>query len=271
MHFQRVFMYAIQFGIMPMLVLMCMVLSASTNHAHAASDTCKQIVVGGAAGWEPISYFDSNGHAQGISIDILRRYTQENNISLKVHFEIPWNRSIQMLEAGEIDVMAGAYYTAERAMTFIYSLPYAFDDVVVFQHVDRQFSVQNIESLIGHSGARPQGGSYGDFIDRYAIDRLDMIYSPTGNRIFDILMNGRVDYVLLGRYDGMANISLDGIEQQVIAIEPPLAVNEVQFMFSRNSPCVPHIARINDLITELESNGQLSEWVALHLPKSNSN
>ena len=271
MYFQRVFLYAIRLGVMPMLVLTCIVLSAIINYAHAASDACKQIVVGGAAGWEPISYLGSNGHAQGISIDILRRYTQENNISLKVHLEIPWNRSIQMLEAGEIDVMAGAYYTAERAMTFIYSLPYASDDVMVFQHVDRQFSVHSIDSLIGHSGARPQGGSYGDFIDWFATDRLDMIYSPTGNRIFDILLNGRVDYVLLGRYDGMANVAIDGIDQQVIAIEPPLAVNEVQFMFSRSSPCVRHVARINNLITELNDSGQLSEWVAFHLPKSNSN
>ncbi len=247
------------------------VMAAIPNYAQAASNECTSMVVGGAFGWEPVSYYDAMERPQGIAIDILRQYTQEHDIPLQVRFDIPWNRAMRMLEAGEIDAMAGAYFTQERDATFIYSLPFASDDIMVFQHVDRQFPVTSIENLIGHPGARPQGGSYGDFIDRFALERLDMIYSPTGNRIFDILLNGRVDYVLLGRYDGLANIAKDGIEDVMHMVEPPMIRNQVYYLFSKNSPCVSHIVQINDLIRELDKTGRLDDLARLHQPASKNN
>lgn len=83
-----------------------------------------------------------------------------------------------MLENGELDVIAGAYFTQERARLFAYSAPFAYDDVMVFQHRRNMFRMTGIHDLIGLQGARPQGGSYGDYIDTYAEQNLDMMYSP---------------------------------------------------------------------------------------------
>lgn len=233
--------------------------------------TCDKLIVGGANGWEPVSYVDENGMPQGVAIEVLRHYAKNRGLETDIHLEIPWTRSLRMLETGQIDVIAGAYFTDQRNLEFIYSVPFANDDVMIFQHRDFPFRVSGISDLMGHRGARPQGGSYGDEIDRFAKQWLDMVYSPTGDRIFDVLLNGRVDYVMLGRYDGMANILNDKLDGIVLPVEPPLAVNKVYLMFSRNSPCLADTVTLNNLIDELDENGQLAQWVQLHLPSSNSN
>ena len=226
---------------------------------------CTKMRIGGADGWEPITYTNSDGVPSGLGIDILRAYGQQHGIALEILLDIPWTRSIQMLENGELDVIAGAYFTQKRSIVHAYSAPFAHDDVMVFQYRKNLFRMTGIHDLIGLRGARPQGGSYGDYVDTYAQQRLDMIYSPTGNRIFDVLKNGRADYVMLGRYDGLANIYKDNLQGEVIAIEPPLVSNEVALMFSRKSPCARHVENINLLIEKLNEEGEIEQWTMRHL------
>lgn len=236
----------------------------TTDRDHALSG-CHTISVGGADGWEPITYIEDTGRHSGLGIDVLRAYAQQHDIRLELQLDIPWNRSLQMLANNELDVIAGAYFTTDRDRTFIYSRPFAHDDVMIFQHRDNLFKVTGLHDLIGYRGARPQGGSYGDHIDKFAEQRLDMMYSPTGNHIFNVLLNGRADYVMLGLYDGMANIYRDKLLGTIIPSEPPIVRNDVHLMFSRGSSCVRHIKNINLLIEKLDEDGTLERWTQNHL------
>jgi len=239
------------------------ILAQTQNTPPAAN--CTKLSVGGADGWEPVTYISDEGRHLGLGIDILQEYSRRHSLRLELKLNLTWTRSLQMLEVGDLDVIAGAYFTKERNETFQYSLPFTYDDIVVFQHKDNRFDVTSIHDLVGFRGARPQGGSYGDYVDIYAQNNLDMIFSPTGNRIFYTLINGRVDYVMLGLYDGLANIYRDNHENVIIPIEPPLLRNEVHLMFSRKSPCLEHVAKINFLISELAENGKLERWTTDHL------
>ncbi|WP_246832963.1 ABC transporter substrate-binding protein [Thalassospira sp. MCCC 1A01428] len=213
-----------------------------------------------------MTYLDDRRVARGLGVDILQEFAARSGIDLEVNLDIPWNRAMLMLANGEIDVMAGAYFTQQRDRQFFYSLPFTSDDIVVFQNADHVFEVNEVGDLINRRGARPQGGSYGDFLDSYAKDHLDIIFSPTGNRILDLLINQRVDYVMLGRYDGLANIANDNISHQIHMVEPPLVKNPVMFMFSRQSPCLKLVPQLNHFIAELEKTGRLMEMTEIHLP-----
>lgn len=230
-----------------------------------AAANCRALSVGGANGWEPITYIRESGEQTGLAIDILQEYAERNNLRLDLNIDIPWTRAIQMLRNGELDVIAGAYFTAERDRTYFYSAPFSNDDIMVFQRSDKQFPVIDLHDLIGYRGARPQGGSYGDYIDGYAQEHLDMIYSPTGNRIFDVLMKDRADYVILGRFDGLTNLYRDNLIDEIKVVEPPIDSNEVRFMFSRESPCMGHVKQLNLLIKELADDGTLESWTHNHL------
>jgi len=238
---------------------------ASTQQGPNATQ-CTKLRASGATGWEPVTYLDDRRVARGLGVDILQEFAARSGIDLEVNLDIPWNRAMLMLANGEIDVMAGAYFTQQRDRQFFYSLPFASDDIVVFQNTDHVFEVNEVGDLVNRRGARPQGGSYGDFLDRYAKDHLDIIFSPTGNRILDLLINQRVDYVMLGRYDGLANIANDNISDQIHMVEPPLVANPVMFMFSRQSPCMKMVPELNSFIVELEKRDRLKEMTEVHLP-----
>lgn len=237
---------------------------AQTQNTPPASN-CRKLSVGGADGWEPIAYIRGDQQQTGLAIDILQDYANRHDLKLDLNLDIPWTRAIQMLSKGELDVIAGAYFTQERDQVHFYSAPFANDDIMVFQRNDNRFPVVELSDLIGYDGARPQGGSYGDYIDRFAEQRLNMIFSPTGNRIFDVLMNGRVDYVMLGRFDGLTNIYRDNLIDEIIVVEPPIDSNKVHFMFSRKSPCMGHVRNLNILIEQLAEDGTLDQWTENHL------
>ncbi|OSQ37503.1 amino acid-binding protein [Thalassospira mesophila] len=227
---------------------------------------CTTLRVSGAWGWEPVTYLDGQNVARGVAIDILQEFARQNRIELEVNLDIPWTRAMLMLANGEIDAMAGAYFTEERDKEFLYSLPFASDDIMVFQNADHTFVVNETRDLINHRGARPQGGSYGDFLDHYAADYLDIIFSPTGNRIMDLLTSHRVDYVMLGRYDGLANIANDHISREIHMVERPLVANPVMFMFSRKSPCMKMVPKLDTFIHHLDETGRLTKMTETHLP-----
>lgn len=230
------------------------------------AEKCTKLRASGAGGWEPVTYLDDRKVARGVAVDILQEFADRNQLEAEIDLSIPWNRGMLMLANGEIDVMAGAYFTLERDAKFLYSRPFASDDVMVFQNANYTFDVNEVRDLIHRRGARPQGGSYGDFLDHYATDYLDIIFSPTGNRILDLLVNRRVDYVMLGRYDGLANIANDRIADQIHMVETPMVKNPVMFMFSRRSPCLELVPQLNHFITELEKTGRLREMTEIHLP-----
>lgn len=231
----------------------------------AQGSTCDTITVGGPASWQPVSYVTSDGHQTGLGIDIIKEYAKREGIDVEVDIELPWARAVDFLLQGKIDVTAGAYFTNERQRIFQYSDPFYSDDIMVFQHTDRRFGYSRIEDLKGYRGARPHGGSLGNKIDTYSKQELDIVYSPINDHIFDLLLAGHVDYVLLARYDGVATVRKLGVQDKIIPVEPPVAKNPVRLMFSRNSPCLEHVEQINKLIAELSSNGTLQERIDYHL------
>jgi polar amino acid transport system substrate-binding protein len=237
-------------------------LSSSPGEQKSACDT---ITIGGPASWQPVSYITNDRQQTGLGIDIIKEYAKRNGIDVEVDIELPWARALDFLLQGKIDVTAGAYFTHERQKTFQYSDPYYTDDIMVFQHSERRFGYRRIEDLTGYRGARPHGGSLGNKIDTYSRQELDMVYSPINDHIFDLLLAGHVDYVLLGRIDGVATIRKIGAQDKIIPIEPPISKNPVRLMFSRNSPCLEHVEQINKLIAELRNNGTLQERTDYHL------
>ncbi len=244
-------------------------MAQQSDRNNPAADTsrsnCKTITIGGPTSWQPISYIAKDGRQTGLGIDIITEYAKRNNLDVRVDIEMPWARTLDLLFQGEIDATAGAYFKTERQRLYHYSDPFYEDDIMVFQHVDRRFGYRQISDLRGYRGARPHGGSLGNEIDSYSSQNLDVVYSPTIDRIFDLLVAGHVDYVLLGRYDGLATLRKLGIQDEIIAVDPPVARNPVHLMFSRNSPCRRHIQQINALIAELGDRGILQERIEYHL------
>ena len=97
----------------------------------------KRLVIGGDANFPPYEYLDERGRPAGYNIDVMRAIGAE--LGLELEFRLaPWTEVMRQMEAGEIDVLGGMFYSAERDLHFEFSTPHA-----VIHHI-----------LVGRSGAR---------------------------------------------------------------------------------------------------------------------
>lgn len=243
-------------------------LAHASQNPNAKRTKCDTMVIGGPSGAQPVSYIAQDGEQTGIGVDILKEYAKRHGITVKVDLDMPFPRMMTLLKSGEIDVAAGVYYKTERQWVYRFSAPYYKDEIVVFQRNDHRFAYNHISDLRVHRGARPKGGSLGNMIDAYTKDHLDMVFAPTADNIFDLLINGRVDYILLGRTDGAATLHDLGLDHLVSVAEPPVARNNVHLLFSRNSPCLTQVEQINLLIEELTQQGVIAQFTQHHLQQT---
>lgn len=150
-----------------------------------------------------------------------------------------------MLEAGAIDIVVAAYETEIRAKSFDLSAAYARDEVRVFTRIDRSFRFNEWSDLIGRTGGRPSGGSYGTEFDAFASANLTFEHTYGGEFLFAKLARDRLDYVVLALRDGMGQIAQSGYQGVIAPLETPIVVNPVVMLISRQSPCNWLVKAIN--------------------------
>ncbi len=69
-----------------------------------------------------ISHSASGWPVAGLDMDILRRLQQASGIELQVR-RMPWGRALKQMQTGQVDLMIGLAYTAERAQFIDYLQP----------------------------------------------------------------------------------------------------------------------------------------------------
>lgn len=72
--------------------------------------------------WPPFRMLQPDGGFRGLDMDILQRLEKRSGI----HFEVkrmPWGRALKQMQTGQVDLMIGLAYTAERASFIDYLQP----------------------------------------------------------------------------------------------------------------------------------------------------
>ena len=84
----------------------------------------------------PPYFKNNNGKMNGMVPNIVAKIFEKANISHKFEYAGPWKRVQKKLEKGEIDMIAGIYYTEERAKKYQYTVSFMDDPVSIFVSVD---------------------------------------------------------------------------------------------------------------------------------------
>lgn len=226
--------------------------------AHA--DSCDVVTINGSDVWQPVSYRDG-GQLAGIAPDILRRAFAEIGVAVEVAAPQPWKRLLGSAAIGTTDIVAGAYVNAERARKYHYSDALFADEVRIFVKKGREFHYQTLDDLIGKSGAMPLGASYGEAFDRYADEHLQLYEPGSYPAMFQMLITGRIDYVVLAHLDGVAELRSTDLNSNISILPNPVAVNEVYALFSKASPCSGLLERFNQQLHALKESGAMQQIV----------
>ncbi len=224
----------------------------------------------GTVSWLPYMYRMENGDSKGASYEILQTALNTMGIASQVAPEMPWGRVMAAVRTGEADVFAGLYKTAERERHYLYSAPYAVDEISIFVKKGREFKFDDLSDLIGKVGVRPPQGSYGQRFDDFR-QKLTIREIKDIPRRFELLAAGDADYIIYARRDGLLKARQLGYEGSIIALPTPVASNEIYFAFSKNSAAGQLIPRLNAQIRHMKNTGQIDRIIEKHLRHLSSN
>jgi PAS domain S-box-containing protein len=88
------------------------------------SDTSRPLIVGTELDFPPYSFIDDEGEPAGLNVDLTRAVAGKMGIDIEIRIG-PWGDIRRALETGEIDAIAGMFYSAERDTLVDFSPPFA--------------------------------------------------------------------------------------------------------------------------------------------------
>jgi len=240
--------------------MLCVFCCLSTVYAKPS---CENLNVAFPEGWFPVAFMESESRPQvrGIAIDIVEALAKEYEKTITIVNPVPWKRSILWMDSGKLDMLAGHYWSNERANNWLISDPIFYNEIKVFYRNDLIQEVNSLTDLEKLMGAYPAGASYGSQVDSLLRDKLQTVQLKDNNTILLAVSKGHVDYAVLAEQDGLANVNKLGLQEQMKMSEFSLARLSVHFSFSKRSECSHVFNSFNASLAKYTSEQQINELI----------
>jgi polar amino acid transport system substrate-binding protein len=137
---------------------------------------------------------------QGVTVDLAQILVEQAGCSLNI-VELPWARSIKLLESGEIQLISHFTYTEERAKYTQFLGPHHIETIAFIANKNLNQDVQTPDKLAQFSGkiGITRGDQFGDEFDKYVLKN-----ELVNDKLVDIRNNNdRVAMLLVSRLDGI--------------------------------------------------------------------
>ncbi len=219
-------------------------------------------------GWDdwPPYFTQEEGRFHGLEFDLLMSTADTAGCRL-VFWQIPWARALKMLAAGELDLLYGAGYSAERAEFATFSVPYRHEQFVLVTRpeADDDKGLVSLNDWIQSEGtpSHPRaigvfrGNVYGEEIERILKDNaksVTLVRLSLNEQMIGMLEAGRLDGYIVE--DGVAQMQLQGsnlpLHRHVIREHK---ADPLHYMFSRHVDD-DIVERFNAAIGKLQPLGQ---------------
>ena len=205
----------------------------------AVENSCERIVATGNPDYPPLVWAPEGEKAlTGVAIEMLQLALKDSGIRIEVLDLGSRAKALEAVEAGQGDVMAGLYLSRERLQTLDFVYPAIIDvPSVIFVRRGAAFPYSGWQDLQGRRGAAQQGSRFGLSFDTYAADNLALERLSTGEAALRKLLDGKLDYVVLERYQGLALAQQMGVDAQLDTLEGSFINAPLYLAVSHNSVC----------------------------------
>lgn len=191
--------------------------------------------------WPPYQYLDEDNRLTGLDVKLLEAVAASAGYRMKFR-KLPWERHMEHLKRGSVQVAAGISYTAKRAKFLFYSRPYRLETVRLYVRRGEAAAMQltSLADLIGSSfviGAQA-GYYYGTLYESFKgkarfLDHIEEIKAGDAN--FRKLILKRIDGVLSDTYVAASTLRSLGDTQKVEAHPMTIYSDRIYFVFSKKS------------------------------------
>lgn len=162
--------------------------------AVAAEGQRRPIVVGGDHENRPYEFLEG-GRPTGFNVELIRAVAEVTGMDVQIRLG-PWSEARAALERGEVDALAGMYYSPERAALVDFSVPHAMASSAFLVRKDSPF--RTFEDLRGKEIVVQRGDALHDLLAK----------SGFSSRLIPVSdVDGQLRLLASGRHDAAAMLS----------------------------------------------------------------
>lgn len=187
----------------------------------------------------------------GACAEITEELFSRIGVETELTFVGPWQRCQAQIELGAVDVNICSFINEQRKeySQFIMT-PMGFNENSVFVQKDKVFPLKSWDDLAGKKTAMVLGVSIGQEFDEFLNSKTDVVRVSTFFQSFHMLARGRIDFIPVGRYSGLAMRNSFGLEDKVVDLKKPLLTGNLYISMSKKSPYLHLLPAIEQLMKD---------------------
>jgi len=232
-----------------------------------AAGKCDRLVVTGSPDAPPFLWQDPQDprHLIGASADLLQLVAGQLGIKVELLYAGKRSQALDEVRSGRMDMLADASLTVSELETLDYIHPPLLEnDYLVWTRKDSSLVYSKVQDLPGHTGALSEKSRLTPAFATFAEQQLTLTRTSNLTQAFQKLLLGEVEYVLAGRYSGVAMAQTLGMSNDLVARVQPVDKPGLFLAISHDSACNDPWLRgqLAKKMTELPASG-LTEAVLL--------
>lgn len=205
----------------------------------AGAGARETLVVAGDARYPPFQVLDTDGHATGFDIELIRLLAEDLDMDLQVRLG-DWEQALASLERGEIDVVP-AFLSDQRDHRFLFTRPYLLRYHAVFGRKGQPETV-GLAELGGHTVAVQERGLAWETL-QHLEPAPSLVLVQTEPEALNAVADHRAEYALVPTGIGLHAINQGGLHQ-LVPLGPPLLEQRYALAVRHDRP---------DLVTALDA------------------
>jgi len=205
-----------------------------------AAGKCERLVVTGSPDAPPYLWQDPQNpkHLIGASADLLQQVAGELGIKVELLYAGKRAQALEEVRSGRMDMLADAPLTLSELQSLDYIHPPLLEnDYLVWTRKDSALVYNDAHDLHGHPGALSEKSRITSAFSLFAEQQLALVRTANLTQAFQKLLLGEVEYVLAGRYSGMAAVQALGMANDLVARAQPVDKPGLYLAISHNSAC----------------------------------
>ncbi|MEG0635957.1 MAG: transporter substrate-binding domain-containing protein [Pseudomonas sp.] len=213
---------------------------ASLPSQAQALGKCERLVATGSPDAPPYAWRDPQDpkHLIGASVDLLQQVAGELGLKVEVLYAGKRAEAQEEVRSGRMDLLVDAPLAVADLTAVDYLHPALLqNEYVVWTRHDSALVYESMTDLHQHQGALSEKARLTPEFAAFAKDQLKLVTAQNLTQAFQKLLLGQVDYVLAGRYAGMAMAQSLGMADDIIARGVPLDRPGLYLALSHNSAC----------------------------------
>ena len=206
----------------------------------SAAGKCERLVVTGSPDAPPYLWQDPQHPKRliGAGADLLQQVAGELGIKVELLYAGKRSQAWDEVRSGRMDMLADAPLTVSGLESLDYIHPPLLEnDYLVWTRKDSALVYNQVQDLHGHPGALSEKARLTPAFGTFAEQQLTLARTANLTQAFQKLLLGEVEFVLAGRYSGMAAAQSLSMANDLVARPQPADKPGLFLAVSHNSAC----------------------------------